>query len=365
MYAAQISKSKTQNELIEYHTDLARAWMELGFYSDAEKVLSECQSLIDRNVNVKPLYESYFYFTYALYNETTGELPRAIELNAKAFSKLSELSVNERKAHFPVDLEAMLKTQKGGLLLKASSIETEVKQSIISKQQLFLTFIITSFFLLAAFSYCLYRNYLKQKLLSQKKEFLIREHHHRVKNNLQAISSMLSLHHYHLTDDVSKAILAESQTRIDSMMLLHRQLYENDSAELVDIETFFQQIIHSVALTFGVYDFHAKVDLEEQFLETDIATSIGVILNELAINSFKHAFPNTPQPLIEVSSKGSGGVIKIRYKDSGKKDIGSLFNNPEKRGFGLSLIGMILYQIDGKMNYHFENGSVFTISFKS
>lgn len=362
-YAAEISKKQIPNEAFAYHTNLALAWIELGAPAEAAKVLSECQDMIDSGIRVIPLHKAYYYFIYALYHQAVAEWQQAIELNAKAFKTFRQINANERKAHFPVRLDAMLNAQQKDLLLKISSIETETKGRIISRQQLAMIILAVFFTALVLFSWFLYRSYRKQRSLSRKNEFLIREQHHRVKNNLQVISSMLSLQSDYLTDEASKATLFESQTRINSMVLLHRQLYENDNVELIDIGMLFQEVINSVALTFGVHNFQARLHIGERFLETDMATSIGVVVNELVINSFKHAFADTRAP-IELSTRKTGDTMEITYKDSGNKDISGLFDNPGQHGFGLTLIGMILFQIDGKMKYRFENGSVFTITFK-
>ena len=192
----------------------------------------------------------------------------------------------------------------------------------------------------------------------------MREQNHRVKNNLQVISSMLSLQHDYLGDELSKKVFSESRTRIDSMILLHRQLYENGNAELIDVEDFFYDVVNSVALSFGVGILKSNLSMEARFLKIDTATAIGVIINELAMNSFKHAFKGKT-PSIEISSKQTKGKVEIIYKDCGDTDLKEIFDNPDKKGFGLDLINMILFQINGHMQYNYFGGSIFTISFKN
>ncbi|MCD8539531.1 MAG: sensor histidine kinase, partial [Leadbetterella sp.] len=240
--------------------------------------------------------------------------------------------------------------------------EIESKQTLIGQQRLMVGLSVLFLLILAVLSYFLYKNYAKQKALSRKNSILMHEQNHRVKNNLQVISSMLSLQVDYLNDPESQKVFSESQTRIDCMVHLHRQLYENSGVEHINIRDLLHDVTRSVAFTFGFRDFEAELNLEVEFLKTDTATSIGLVFNELLINSFKYAFTGK-KPMAAISSKQSGQHIKIIYRDFGQKDLTEIFKNPAQKSFGLNLVDMILFQINGTLDYSYNNGSVFTISF--
>src|SRR5690606_28132456 len=114
----------------------------------------------------------------------------------------------------------------------------------------------------------------------------------------------------------------------------HRQLYENGNADSIDIEDFFYDVVNSVALSFGVGRLQTNLSMGVRFLKTDTATAIGVIINELAMNSIKHAFKEKT-PLIEISSKQTKNKVEITYKDCGDTDLKEIIGNSDKKGFGL------------------------------
>ena len=363
-YAVTITQKYTPTSpLVVYQTGLAEAWLLLGKPSNAEAVLSRSQKIIDEGFNIQAITIAGHHAAYSEYYKAIRDWENALYHREEALNAYRLMAKVDRDGNIS-RWRVRLETEKKDLALKLHSQEIEAKQELIHQQQLFLAILILCFLLLILLSYFLYRNLKKQESLSQKNEVLMREQNHRVKNNLQVISSMLSLQHDYLGDELSKKVFSESRTRIDSMILLHRQLYENGNAESIDIEDFFYDVVNSVALSFGVGRLQTNLSMGVRFLKTDTATAIGVIINELAMNSIKHAFKEKT-PLIEISSKQTKNKVEITYKDCGDTDLKEIIGNSDKKGFGLDLINMILFQINGHMKYNYLGGSVFTISFKN
>lgn len=346
---------------IFYHTALAEAYLFFNQPDKALGILNESQRIIDQGLSQAHAFEAIHYNTYASYYAAIGNWHRAYICKDSASQYLQRLVENDRTGNIS-RWRVQLETEKKDLELRLQKQEIAVKQSLIEQQQLFMIIVAILLSGLGLISYFLYRNYKKQKRLSDKNAVLIHEQNHRVKNNLQVISSLLNLQNDYIRDDTSRQMLTESQSRIDAMAMLHRQLYENDQVELINIENLFYDIIHSIGQTFGVTSLQLRLPLEVTMLGTDTATSVGLILNELAINSFKYAFKHH-EPVIEVSSRKNGNSIQIIYKDFGTTDLTGIFSSSEKKGFGLNLIDMILFQINGTLTYDFKNDSAITLSF--
>jgi PAS domain S-box-containing protein len=200
----------------------------------------------------------------------------------------------------------------------------------------------------------------------QEKEVLLREIHHRVKNNMQVISSLFNLQAGHTLDEDCRAILKEAQTRIRSMSLVHEKLYQTGNLSRID----FGGYIKSLAL-YLVHVYSAKtglVRLETEFEDVtlDIATAIpcGLLLNELISNALKHAFPENRAGVIRIALKrGTGGLIEVRVADDGV-GIPEDLDFHKAESFGLQIVNLLVGQLDAMIELDRTNGTAFTLTFR-
>jgi len=198
------------------------------------------------------------------------------------------------------------------------------------------------------------------------KDLLIKEVHHRIKNNLQVVVSLLQLQNDKITDQNMKIAILESQSRIGSIALIHQNLYQNDRLDGIRFDEFVNNLARQLD------DFYKKLH-REIVLETDIvntciyidtAVPLGLILNELFSNTYKHAFQNTDVIRVTVSLQEIGkGEYKLVYHDSGPGLPEELrFNKAQT--LGLELIRGLAKQLHGEAIYQNKEGGEFTISFK-
>ena len=197
------------------------------------------------------------------------------------------------------------------------------------------------------------------------KELLLREIHHRVKNNLQVISSLLYLQSKKLNDVKLNNVLLESQNRVKSMVMIHEKLYKSEDLASFNYAEYIKELSNSLFRSYNLDS--GKISLEMHIgniiLDTDTAVHCGLIINELVSNSIKYAFPENSEGVISINfySENKGDFILI-VGDNGvglPKDF-----NPEKSDtLGMMLIKILIEQINGTMDIQNNNGVTFTFKF--
>jgi len=206
------------------------------------------------------------------------------------------------------------------------------------------------------------KNKIIQKALKEK-ELLLKEIHHRVKNNMQFISSLLSLQSRHITDQNAINALEESQKRVQSMSILHRNLYQQDTLTAIDMPLYLQQLIETnlSAYNFSPEQIKVKQDVDNILLDVDRAIPIGLIINELIINILKHAFDKNRAGQINIAFKTQQQALSLTVMDNGK-GMDNLPSNPAKiKTFGLKLIRLLVEKLEATWEICGQNGTCVSI----
>jgi PAS domain S-box-containing protein len=198
----------------------------------------------------------------------------------------------------------------------------------------------------------------------REKEALLREIHHRVKNNLQVTSSLLRLQAGTIEDPQTRAVFAGTQDRIRSMALVHEKLYQSTNLSRIDFAEYIvalaDLLFKSYAVDPSVIEF--AVEGEQVFLNIDTAVPCGLIVNEILSNALKHAFPNGRGGKIIVTLRQTNGSCLMTIRDNG---IGLKPDNESApvRTLGLQLVRGLVQQIEGAVEVARDGGTVFTITF--
>lgn len=200
----------------------------------------------------------------------------------------------------------------------------------------------------------------------KEKEQLLKEIHHRVKNNLQIISSLLSLQSEFIQDEKLLTIIRESKNRIHSMALIHEMLYSSKKINRVNVHDYVTRLFDSIYETFQTnqLDIYFEIEINRD-LELGIDTMIllGLILNEIVTNSIKYAFPDKKGKIvIDITSQENQYTLIIL--DNG---IGLPINYKEKqtKSLGLQLINMLSEQLDGVLQVDISRGTKYELIFRS
>ena len=192
-------------------------------------------------------------------------------------------------------------------------------------------------------------------------ETLLKEIHHRVKNNLQTISSLLYLQSVSIKDKEIKNSLTSTRLRVESMALIHKMLYQRENLGAIGMKAYISTLFKSLH---DVYNFNSSrvklnIDMEEFEVDVDRAIPLGLIINELVTNAFKYAFPNKKKGEISIEmKKDKSGTTIINLSDNG---IGNY--NTTGNSFGTQLISLLTKQIEGEIESGNDNGHWIRISY--
>ena len=212
------------------------------------------------------------------------------------------------------------------------------------------------------------RKQIEKKLRAslREKEVLLREIHHRVKNNLQVVSSLLSLQAQQVTDAAVRDMFRESQRRIRSMALVHEKLYQSSDFSRINFSDYLQNLVVHLSYSYQIDRSQIDVQVSADQIPLNINTAIpcGLIINELVSNSLKHAFPGGRRGSIIIELKqGPDSQLFLRVRDDGI-GLPEGFNYRNAKSLGMQIVTTLVHQINGKMEVpRSGKGAEFRISF--
>ena len=198
----------------------------------------------------------------------------------------------------------------------------------------------------------------------KEKELLLKEIHHRVKNNMQIISSLLRLQRYHFQDERVQQIFKETEQRVFSMGLVHERLYKSEDLAGIDFKSYLESLARELLSTYSLDNQNIKLELavEKIDLGIDRAVPCGLLVNELISNALKHAFIDRTDGLLRIEASLRGEIVNLIISDDGPglpKDFD--FNNPST--LGLELIQTLSDQLDGTLTINSSNGTEIRFTF--
>lgn len=205
----------------------------------------------------------------------------------------------------------------------------------------------------------------KIKELNHKNEILLSEVHHRIKNSLQNVVSILTIKKARTKDIESQELLSEISNRVNCISLIHEQLYQNEEFEMINVQDYIYKIctLHHQISNSQIHIFTYEVDVNKtHILNIDTMMPMGIILNELITNSIKHAQTEYDKLQLKITVKDIGELhYKLCYSDNGKNYINKINT---KDGMGQLVINSMIKQINGSSMQSFDNGYRIEIDFK-
>ena len=293
------------------------------------------------------LSESYRYL---------GRYDSALYYNTR-YNALSDSLSNLDKTRQIADMEAKYESVKKEAEIQSLNIEkTELATGLVAA------------FLIAGLLFWLYRRVSAQKKIitrqSGQLETMMKELHHRVKNNLQIITSLLNLQAYRLNDDEAAGAIRQSQQRVHAMSLIHQRLYKTDLSAAVNIREYLTDLSASLLSSYG-YDrdrFDLRVSAPDELLDVDKVLLLGLIVNEIVTNALKHAYQNTANPSLHIDYAGQEAHIVLSITDNGKDWDGAKWRQGGS-SFGKQLVTTLCKQLRATEELIVGNGTRFTFIF--
>ena len=376
-YIGTYDQEEVENLLNKIHTSEQTRYYSYTFFAKYISTLDKNNAAIGRILKLfqQPDLLSFFNFIVKdskgnmnnnqlvlLYKESSSALFEH-GFYKESLDFMTESSILTRKI-YSEELAESLADYKTKELKKNK--ELEVKQAK-ERVNFYITFsgVIAGLMILLIFVFINNRKKsIKLEEKNKENELLLKEIHHRVKNNFQTISSLIEMQGKNIEDEKTLVRLKEGQSRIKSMSLIHQKLYQKDMISTIDFQEYAVQLIDQILNLYGYPKTNVKIEVNGLNLDVDTAIPIGLILNELVTNSCKYAFKENQEACLCLSfSQQKPGEFKLIYKDNGP-GIPSSFDLKKSESLGLRLIQRLTKQLQGTFNYKFEGFSVFEIEFK-
>lgn len=192
---------------------------------------------------------------------------------------------------------------------------------------------------------------------------MLKEIHHRVKNNLQIIFSLLSLQEQNIDNPEAVHILADSQNRVMSMALIHDQLYQSQNLAGISVGDYLTELLPRVKSAYqGSSAVDIRVDVPPLTLTLDQAIPFGLIMNELTTNALKHAFKERDTGVVSITATVEGESVNVVFRDDGV-GLPANFDPEGMSSLGLQIVSMLAGQLHGTWSMESEGGTCFRLAF--
>ena len=243
--------------------------------------------------------------------------------------------------------------------------QLSAKESQIALQRSVLWVSVISLIIVIGLLIWVYFTYQKVKFKNHKIEMLMRELHHRVKNNLQVISSLLGLQSMKLEDHKAQKAVREGKERIRAMSLIHQKLYQDENITSINIKDYMENLVDELAASYGYKDkAQLSIAIPDIDMDADTTLPLGLIVNELVSNAFKYAFSDIEKPVLALSLEEKKDEFHLILTDNGK-GLPMNFSFDNAQSFGLKLVNLLVKQLKGQLNVSSQDGLSFQIVFKT
>lgn len=338
---------------------LANVHLLNGDFAAAEGELNLSESLaIDLGLleQLKSVHE----IRVRLYEEK-GDFRKALESSQKLLVVKDSL-LNQEKAQSLAEMQTRYESLKKEDRIALLEKEGLLQAVELERRQIWIRSLILAVALILIIVLLIYYNLRTVRKNKIHIELLLKELHHRVKNNLQILSSLLSLQSQQLTDDTAIKAVKSSESRINAMALIHRKLYTVDQNRTVDIKEYITELIQYLVYSYGYHERNFKLDLEinEINIDVDKAIPLGLILNELISNAFKHAYDNQPNPRLIVNlAYPASHELNICIQDNGAGM--PTVDEKQRKTFGMKIVATLIKELKGSLNVKSENGTTYNL----
>lgn len=345
----------------ESRASIAALLLETGNYKEA---ITEAELIIaNKDLTGSLSHQQRAYDVLAQSNEALGNFKEALKYH-KLYKLMSDSILNRETHEVLAEKDAKYELANKQNTIQLLNTKNKAAEKSIEQQRKTIIYGasgLTAVALLSIVLFALSRKYLRQKtalaVALNQKDLLLREIHHRVKNNLQIVSSLLSLQGRSVTDSSVQQAINDGKSRVRSMALIHQNLYQRENLTGVNVRDYIEKLCSELMRTYLADDDRIKtiIDIPDIELDVDTLVPLGLIINELITNSMKYAFPGNREGQIKISLRENPGQTIIEISDDG---IGY---DPEKvnsNSFGNKLIASLSKQLGSITELEINGGTL-------
>lgn len=336
---------------------LAELYLRQGSLAPARLVLDSVESYLQQELNARAERLNYLENEYR-WHEAQGKSKAALDYH-KQWAALRDSLFNEDKLQVQ-QMQSAYQIKQEEQAKKLAQQDARLAQADARRQAAITIAVSLILGIIVGLGLLLYYQYIKIRRLSRKNELLVKEQHHRVKNNLQVLGSMLRMQARRTEEKLAKDAMTESELRVQAMSLIHRRLY-GASLTKIPMKSYIEELITEIKNCYGCTA-HLDMQIEDITLDDRQAVPIGLIINEVVSNACKYAFPDHPNPELKVRLERKGlNSYRLSLQDNGpgldREEV------KKKRTFGMELIMLQAEQIYAKAKFTNQQGNLFTLSF--
>ncbi len=341
---------------------LGRLCYETKRLQQSRKYLDE-SIVLAREMNAKELICENLKYSMTM-EALVNNHRRAFEL-AQNYISIRDTLLNNEKARSLYEMQVKYETVRNEKNIVVLERDRLMRLNQLREQRwwiLGLTFLVLT---TLVFLLIILLNLKKLRKANSKIRFLHRELNHRVKNNLQILSSIFSLQSAYFEDEKVIEAIKSGESRVNAMALIHQKLYMDEYVQEVNIRTYLTELVHYLIKIYGfsTKNLTLELDMENLEISVDKAIPIGLIVTELVSNALKYAYKDHPDPrlVLKIGTGPEGGFFLL-IKDNGLRNV-ALRKDEKLPSFGLKMVETLVRQLEGKMGVEQGDGLSYHVDF--
>lgn len=339
---------------------LAHCYLRINNTRRAKILLDDARKQYNQYQFNAPALLQLLYSTYVVYYRQTGDYQQAFYYQKLAYEYLLNKLKEDRTAAI-ARLGIVYETEKKDAQIKSQQELLEATNRALAAEKNLKTSLISGLAVALVFVAIFWHLYRKNRKISRKNAALVKEQSHRVRNNLQVISNLLTLQAARLTDETALKAVSESQLRIQSIQLLHKRLYlQPEHTVDADLSVYIPEVVGHILATYGFGPLSPVYAINAGWLSADQTLPLGIILTEVITNACKYAFDRHPAPALAIDVNEKGNTLQVTVRDNGPGFTG---NPLSSSSYGFRLIDIQVRQLAGQYQFNQDKGTVFTMNF--
>jgi len=338
--------------------NLANIQIKSSNFAQAESYLNQADKLI-RSIGTLAGLKENLQLKIELY-KLKHDYTKAI-LAAEELLVVKDSILSNEKAESLIAMQTRYESEKKEQQIDILQKNTLLQQAEINSKRLWINTLAISVLMLITIALLIFYNFRSSQKNKRKIETLLKELHHRVKNNLQILSSVLSLQSQYIKDENAIQAIKSSESRVNTMALIHKKLYGDETTRTVNMKEYVEELCLYLLHTYGYsqQNINLTIDSENILLDVDKAIPVGLILNELLSNALKYAYAEQQHKELAIKlTLVNEGQCKIEVSDNGK---GLTASTGQTQSFGLKMVNTLVKELKGTLQLTTQKGTSYTL----